>query len=196
MLRRWVVPVPGIELERDESDPPRHLAGEARQAQAGVRRGRHGDGRQLLAAQRRRGRDAARPTSPARAAAAASRWRGSSVAAWPWRRPRRLRDRTGRGDQPGARARPGSDGTTWPWSSSTRRSPRSRLADVRRLARARPREAQRPAAARSRSDIRWAPRERGSSARSPTSCTRRGGGYGVATLCIGVGQGLAVVLEA
>jgi acetyl-CoA acetyltransferase len=26
--------------------------------------------------------------------------------------------------------------------------------------------------------------------------TRRGGGYGVATLCIGVGQGLAVVLEA
>jgi acetyl-CoA acyltransferase len=25
---------------------------------------------------------------------------------------------------------------------------------------------------------------------------RRGGGYGVATLCIGVGQGLAVVLEA
>jgi acetyl-CoA acetyltransferase len=25
---------------------------------------------------------------------------------------------------------------------------------------------------------------------------RRGGGWGVATLCIGVGQGLAVVLEA
>ena len=37
-----------------------HVAGEARQAQAGVRAGRHGDRRQRVAAQRRRGRARAR----------------------------------------------------------------------------------------------------------------------------------------
>ena len=31
--------------------------------------------------------------------------------------------------------------------------------------------------------------------RSPTSCGRDGGGTGVAAICIGVGQGLAIVLE-
>ena len=34
-----------------------------------------------------------------------------------------------------------------------------------------------------------------SSGRSPTNCAGRGHGHGVAALCIGVGQGLAVVLE-
>ena len=43
--------------------------------------------------------------------------------------------------------------------------------------------------------IRSAPPAPGCSAASRMSCADRGGGWGVATLCIGVGQGLAVVLE-
>ena len=73
---------PDTELERDESDPARHLAGEARQAQAGVRRGRHGHRRQRLAAQRRRRRRCCSATRRARADARAR-------AAGADRRPRR-----------------------------------------------------------------------------------------------------------
>ena len=51
-------------------------------------------------------------------------------------------------------------------------------------------------AARSRSATRSAARARGCSPRWRTSCARRGGGWGLATMCIGVGQGIAMVLEA
>ena len=50
-------------------------------------------------------------------------------------------------------------------------------------------------AARSRSATRSAPPAAGSSARWPSGCASRGERWGVAAICIGVGQGLAVVLE-
>ena len=46
--------MPDTELERDETIRPDTGRGEAREAAAGVPRGRHGHRRQLLAAQRRR----------------------------------------------------------------------------------------------------------------------------------------------
>ena len=85
---------------------------------------------QLLAAQRRRGRDAARRRGTAGGCSAASRWRGSS--------PRRgtASTPTSSGSRPVEAAnraleRRGSAGTTSPWSSSTRRSPRSRWRALR-----------------------------------------------------------------
>ena len=77
----WVVPVPDVELERDEGIRAGLDGREARQAEARVREGRHGDGRQRLAAQRRRGRAAARRRGGGRRRSAASRWRGSPAAA-------------------------------------------------------------------------------------------------------------------
>ena len=51
-----------------------------------------------------------------------------------------------------------------------------------------------PAAARSRSVIRWAAPGAHRAGRAPPGAARRGS-VGVATLCIGVGQGLTLVLE-
>ena len=52
-----------------------------------------------------------------------------------------------------------------------------------------------PTAGPSRSATRWAPPAPGSSAPSPATLGRPGERWGVAAICIGVGQGLAVVLE-
>ena len=113
----WVVPVPDTELERDESIRRRHVAREAGQAQARVRQGRHRHRGQLLAAERRRRRDAARRRGGRRGRSAASRSRGSSSRGVAGGRPRRVRDRAGRGGEHGARSAPASAGTTSPWSS-------------------------------------------------------------------------------
>ena len=51
-------------------------------------------------------------------------------------------------------------------------------------------------AARSRSAIRSAARAPGCSPRSPGSCDGAAARYGIAALCVGVGQGLATVIEA
>ena len=113
------------DFARDEGIRADSLAGEAGQAQAGVRQGRHGDRGQRLAAQRRRlrgarrergGREEGRPR-PDRADRRPRHVR---------RRPRHLRHRPGRGRQPRARARRASAGTRSTPSSSTRPSPRSR----------------------------------------------------------------------
>ena len=52
-----------------------------------------------------------------------------------------------------------------------------------------------PTAARSRSAIRSAPAARGSSPPRCTSCERTGGRYALCTMCIGVGQGIAMIIE-
>jgi acetyl-CoA acetyltransferase len=106
-----------------------------------------------------------------------------------------VRHRPGRGGQQGARSAPASAGATSSSSSSTRRSPRSRS----------------PACASGPSSIRRSSTPNGgaiaighplgcSGARLLTSLAhelkRRGGGWGLATMCIGVGQGIAMVLEA
>ena len=187
-----VVPVPGIELERDERHPRRHLAREARQARARVRRGRHGHRRELLAAQRRRRRAADRPTRTARRLLGASRWRASSARGAARRRPRRLRHRAGRRRRTRRSARAGIG-----WDDVVgRRAQRGvRVAVLACLPAGRsstPTSVNIRMAARSRSAIRWAPRACGSSARLAHELRARGGGYGVAAICIGVGQGLAV----
>ena len=110
------------------------------------------------------------------------------------RRPRHLRDRPGRGREPGARSAPGSAGATSTWSSSTRRSRRSRSPAWASGTSTRRRSTS--TAARSRSGTRSARPARASWARSRNGLKRTGGRWGVAAICIGVGQGLAVVLEA
>ena len=52
-----------------------------------------------------------------------------------------------------------------------------------------------PSAVRSRSAIRWDARARGMLATLAHQLHRTGGGWGLATMCIGVGQGIAVVIE-
>ena len=116
---------PDVELERDEGIRPDTLGREARDAQAGVREGRHGHGRQRLAAQRRRGRAAARRRGGGRgdrARAARADRRPRHVR----RRPRRVRDRARRGRRTARSSGPASAGATSRSPSSTRRSPRSR----------------------------------------------------------------------
>jgi acetyl-CoA acetyltransferase len=52
-----------------------------------------------------------------------------------------------------------------------------------------------PGAAPLRWATRWAPAARAWSPPRSTSCTRSGGRYALCTMCIGVGQGIAVVIE-
>ena len=111
------------------------------------------------------------------------------------RRSGRLRHRPGRGRQPGAatgRDRLGRRGGGRAQRGVRGAVPRlsGRMEGARPGARQRPRrrDRHRPPARRLG---RPHPRRR-----SPTSCGARGGGYGVAAICIGVGQGLAVVLHA
>ena len=161
---------PGVELARDEGIRADTTLEALAAARAGVRRGRHRHGRQLLAAQRRREHGADR--RPARRRAARSRAaRADRLDGRARRRPRRVRDRAGRGGEHGARARRDRLGR-----HRRRRAQRGvRLAVAGLpggLAGARPRARQRARRRDRRSAIRWARRGRGSSAASPTSCTR------------------------
>ena len=81
LLRRVGGAGAGHRARARREHPSRHLAREAREAQAGVRQGRHGDRRQLISAQRRRERGADRATRRAPRPPAANRSRGSSRAA-------------------------------------------------------------------------------------------------------------------
>ena len=174
--------------------PPRHVGRGAGQAQARLREGRHGDGGQRVAAQRRRGRDAARRRRRAPRRRGSSRSRGSPAAAPSRSTPTCSGSRRSR--RPTARSRaPASAGATSRSRSSTRRSPRSRS----------------PAWANGRSlDPEKLNVNGGAIAIGhPLGASgvrilgtlahelrRRGGGWGIAAICIGVGQGLAVVIEA
>ena len=111
------------------------------------------------------------------------------------RRPRHLRHRPRRGREQGARARRASPGATSTRSSSTRRSPRSR-SRAWASGRSSTRRASTSTAARSRSATRSARPAGASSGTLAYTLKANGGSYGVAAICIGVGQGLAVVLEA
>ena len=170
--------------------PCRHDAREARRAEGAVRRGRHRDRGQLVVDQRRRLGRAARtaracwmpsrsPASPAAACSATTLMCSGSP---------RSRRRTGRSRAPAA---PGPMSTS---SSSTRPSPR-RASRACSCGPTSTPSGSTSTAARSRSAIRSAHPAAGSSATRRTSSTRRGGGVAVAAICIGVGQGLAVVLE-
>ena len=68
-----------VTVHADEGPRPDTSAGAPGRAEAGVPRGRHGDRRQLLADQRRRGLPGGRPPTRRRSSSAPSRWRGS----WP-----------------------------------------------------------------------------------------------------------------
>ena len=189
-----VVPVPGVDLERDEGIRPDTSLEKLAAARAGVRRGRDGHRRQLLAAQRRREHGAARRRGGRRGCSGAirsrDRRRGGATGVDP--------DVFGiapvQAAEQGARARRHRLGRRR--GGRAQRGVRLAVAGRhRRLAGARPRARSTRTAARSRSVTRWGvggayPRRLAHELRPP------GGGYGVATLCIGVGQGLAVVLEA
>ena len=173
--------------------PARLHRREAGRPEAVVPPGRHDHRRQRLAAQRRRLRGAARLRGRRGDAIgvdplARIAGRGAARAgAAGLRLSRRSRPPTGR--SPG----PASAGPTSARSSSTRRSRCSRW-PASTPGRSTPRSST-PRAARSRSATRSAPPAAGSSARSRTGSRESGERWGVAAICIGVGQGLAVVLE-
>ena len=157
--------------------------------------GRHGHRRQLLAAQRRRRRAAARRRRRAcRRGRSPRRWPGSCPARWP----ASSRSVFGIGPVEAARTRSGA-GRHRLGRPARRRAQRG----VRRAVAGLPapsgptstRRSSTSTAARSRSATRSA----ASGARIVGALAhelhRRGGGYGLAAICIGVGQGLAVVLR-
>ena len=159
--------------------------------QAGVPLGRHGDRRELVADERRRGGAAAGLARPGAARAGAHR---CSPASWPGDQRRRaapLRHRAGRGGPHRARRGPASAGATWPRSSSTRPS----------RPRAWPAWPSGPSSTRSIVNPQGGAIAIGhplgcSGARILTTLVhhlrRTGGRYGMAAMCIGVGQGIAV----
>ena len=186
------VDVEGVELERDEPIRPDTLGREAGQAQARLPRRRQRDRRQLLAAERRRGRAAAgrrggrggdrpRPAGPHRLPRAA---RGGPAA---------LRHRTGGGGQPGAGA--GRDRLGRHRGGRAQRGVRRPGAGLRvGVGRGRPR-----APERERRRRRAGPPDRVLGRSHPGHAelgAARRGGMGLGALCIGVGQGIAMVLEA
>ena len=156
-------------------------------------RGRHGHGRQQLRHQRRRVGGPARRGGPGA--------RARPQAAGPRRLDGRRRRRPGghghrarAGHAQGARARRDRASATSTSSSSTRRSPRSRSSCIDELGldpgqgqRQRRRDRARPPAR----DERRPPRSRCST----HELRRTGGRYGLATMCIGVGQGIATIVE-
>ena len=127
------------------------------------------------------------------AARAARRWHASSAPPWPGVDPSVM----GLGPVPATRRRssvPASTSRTSTWSSSTRRSRARRIACVRELGldigagqRQRWRHRARPSAGHER-------RAPGDDA-GPRAPSHAAGRYGLATMCIGVGQGIATVVE-
>ena len=156
---------------------------------------RHHHRRQRLPAQRRRRR---RPPRLRRRAA------GPPAPARPDRRPRRPRPGpAATSATPPSRPRtwrspaPASAGTRSERSSSTRRSPSSRSsASTPGREGLRDPDSSTPRAAPSPSATRWAPPGPASLGTLAARLRERGERYGVAAICIGVGQGLAVVLGA
>ena len=106
------------------------------------------------------------------------------------RRPRRVRDRPGRGGEPGARARRDHAGATSTSSSSTRRSPRSRSPAWRDWPSSTPTSStSRGGAIAHRAPARRVRRAHPRHAR-PRAAARPAARWGIAAICIGVGQGL------
>ena len=192
--RRRSSQVPGAELTRDEGIRDGRHPRVARRAQAVVPRRRHRHRRQRLPALRRRRRAAARRRGRRR--------RARRRAAGPDHRDRRrrrrpavLRHRPGAGRRPRAgQGRPhATRDVTRAWSS-TRRSPRSRWPASPSGPTSTPSWSTRTAA-RSRSGTRSAARAPGSPVPVAHQLDAAGSGVGVAALCIGVGQGLALTME-
>ena len=116
LLRRVGDPGPGHRARARREHPRRHVAREARQAEARLRGGRDGDRGQLLAAERRGGRGAARLRGGRRARRPRAA-RAHRLARRGGRRSRRVRDRPGQGGEHRAASAPASPGTTSPWWS-------------------------------------------------------------------------------
>ena len=170
------------------------VAGRHGQAQGRVRQGkRHGHRRQRVRHQRRRRRRRAdgevrgreegpeADGAPRRATATPASTRRS----WAWARSARCSTRS---------ARPASSSPTWTSSSRTRRSPRRRWASTSELE-LRPGEGATRTAARSRSATRSARPARSSTVKAMYELQRTGGRYGLITMCIGGGQGIAAIIE-
>ena len=189
-----IVPVPGVELERDEGiRTDTSLEKLAQLAPAFVEGGTVTAGNSsplndgasmMLLGDERAGRLLGREPL-ARVVASAAH--GVD--------PGRLRHRARRGREQGARARRHRLGATSTWSSSTRRSPRSRWRASRAGRSSTPRRVNMRGGAIAIGHPLGASGAR-ILGRLAHELHARGGGYGVATLCIGVGQGLAVILEA
>ena len=183
--------VPAGELTRDEHPRPETTAGEARHATARVPRGRHRDGRECERDQRRRrgARDRERGEGRGARDRAARRLRRLGRGG---RRPGRDGDRAGARGAEAARPRGTLGGGCRP-----RRAERGvRVAVARGVSRARPR--------RGVVNVNGGAIAIGhplgmSGARLVVTLLhelrRRGGRYGLATLCVGVGQGQAALFE-
>ena len=199
-LRRGDRPDRGAEGPREtvtgrgrRGPAPRRLAGEAGEAAAGLPRGRHGHRRQRLDPQRRRRLPADRLRGRAPRSSAPSRWPGSSPS-----------------------ASPASTPPTWA-SARSRAIPRALAAAGLTLEQIDLIELNEAFA----SQVLASARELGIDEERlnvnggaialghPLGCSgarltgtlvrelrRRGGHYGIATMCVGVGQGLATVFEA
>ena len=131
------------------------------------------------------GADAGRP---------AHRWPGSSPRAW--RRWNRSSSASGRSRRPSRR----SPGPAWAGIAGPGRAERGVRGPVAglpgRLAGAGPGQGQRARRGDRASATRWAAPGARILGHLAHALHARGGGYGLAAICIGVGQGLAVVLEA
>ena len=157
------------------------------------RAGRHGHRGQRLADERRRGRHCSW-SARRRCNELGLESLGRYVAGASRRRPpRRDGHRPGPRHPQGARPAPAGASATSRRPSSTRRSPRRRSPAWTSSA-STPSWSTRPAA-RSRSAIRWAAPAPASSPRCCTACAAPARTRGLATMCVGVGQGSAVLVE-
>ena len=190
-----VVPVPDTELERDETIRRRLVAGEAGQAQAGVPQGRHGDGRQLVSSERRRRGAAARRRGRREGARAASRWRGS----------RRARSAAiepplyGIGPVEAANKALARAGIGWDDLSLVELNEAfaaQSIACLREWTELDPEIVNPNGGAIAIGHPLGCSGARLLDLARARAASARGGGWGLATMCIGVGQGIAMVLEA
>ena len=184
---------PAARLDRRGARPAEARPSTCRPARtAATRRTGHRHRRQRARHHRRRGGDGRRQRAGRRAATASSRSPGSSATPRP-------RSRRSGCSSPRSRA---SAACSTGSSCRSRRSTSSRS-----TRRSRPRSSPTAAssgstgtrststAARSRSATRSGRAARGSSRRSSTSCSRREGRYGLATLCLGGGGSVAMAFE-
>ena len=189
-----VVPVPGVDARARRGDPRRLLPGEARQAEARLRRGRHGHRRQLLAAERRRLDAAARLRGRGATRSAARRSPASSRAASTGSTPTSSGSRRSR--PPTRRSR--KAGLTWDDIDAVELNEAfasQSLACLKGWPDLDPAKVNMSGGAIAIGHPLGASGAR-VVGRAVTELRARGGRYGLATLCIGVGQGLAMVVEA
>ena len=195
-----IVPVPGPAAEgrpgprgARRAPPAGHDGRGPREAEARVPRGRHRHGRQRLRDQRRRRRRAAGRGRPRPGARASGRW----PASWRPRSPASIPRVMGIGPVPAIRKALERAGLAV-GRPRRRRAQRGVRVAVGRLHR-RARASTRRSSTRTAAPSPWGIRSGRRGARLVTMLVheleRTGGRYGLASMCIGVGQGIATVVE-